>query len=213
MLAAGLDPRVSADGERADLALRTVGAVPASGDDALDRFVTELGARVPAPLGLVPGPWPVPTGRDGVGDDALRELLADDWAGGRTSAAKLRKLIDSQLVSRHRELETDHPNACDLGITQDGATIGRLLLDGVEPVEPGSPAGIQLVDIAIRPDRQRQGTGGQLIRLLLATADDLGRPVRATGVYGTAALTWLLRIGLVDTGGDALYRELVWPGR
>ena len=38
------------------------------------------------------------------------------------------------------------------------------------------------------------------------------RSVHATGVYGSSALGWLLRLGLVDVGGDALYRQLVWPG-
>jgi hypothetical protein len=34
--------------------------------------------------------------------------------------------------------------------------------------------------------------------------------VRHAAVFGTAALNWLLKSGFVDTGGDALYRQLEW---
>ena len=179
---------------------------------ALDAIVADLIARLPSPLSLTPGPWPVPHGRVGVGDDALRAMLADDWAGTRMSAAKLRKLIDTQLVSRHRELGADHPEGRDLGISVDGEPIGRLLID-IDDEHPADAPAVVLVDIAIRPDRQRQGTGGQLARALLAAAAEQHHAVRATGVYGSASLTWLLGLGLVDVGGDALYRRLVWTGR
>jgi GNAT superfamily N-acetyltransferase len=184
---------------------------PATPPAALDAIVGDLIARVPPPLSLIPGPWPVPHGRAGVGDDALRALLADDWAGTRMSAAKLRKLIDTQLVSRHRELGADHPEGRDIGISVDGGPVGRLLVD-LDDEHPADPPAVVLVDIAIRPDRQRQGTGGQVTRALLAAAAEQHHAVRATGVYGSASLTWLLGLGLVDVGGDALYRQLIWTG-
>jgi GNAT superfamily N-acetyltransferase len=193
--------------------LRTVMAVSgqrSTPPTALDELVGDLIARIPPPLSLVPGPWPVPNGQPGVGDDALRALLTDDWVGAKMSAAKLRKLIDTQLVSRHRELAADHPDACDLGINVDGAGIGRLLLD-LDRDLPGDRIPVVLVDIALRPDRQRQGVGGRLVRELLATAGEHHLPVHATGVYGSASLAWLQRLGLVDVGGDALFRQLVWP--
>ncbi len=177
----------------------------------LDDLVGDLIARVHAPVALHPGPWPVPHGQAGVGDEALRALLTDDWAGTRMSAAKLRKLIETQLVSRHRELAADHPDARDLGITADGQGVGRLLLD-LDEDRSGDARALVLVDIALHPDRQRRGIGSQLVRTLLATAADHHRPVHATGVYGSASLAWLLRIGMVDVGGDALYRQLIWSG-
>jgi GNAT superfamily N-acetyltransferase len=189
--------------------------VPGSRSNPLDHLVRDLIARVQGPLSLVPGPWPVPTGQPGVGDEALRMLLSDDWAGTRMSAAKLRKLIDTQLVSRHRELAADHPDARDLGITAGGEAVGRLLLDlaGDHPPDRTDdlPA-VVLVDIALRPDRRRQGIGSRLVEALLATSAEHHRSVHATGVYGSGSLAWLLRLGLVDVGGDALYRQLVWPG-
>ncbi|HEY5879980.1 MAG TPA: GNAT family N-acetyltransferase [Nakamurella sp.] len=181
-----------------------------SASNPLDDLVHDLVARVPAPLSLMPGPWPVPTGQPGVGDEALRALLADDWAGTKMSAAKLRKLIDTRLVSRHRELAAEHPDARDLGIASNGEPIGRLLLD-LDDEHPGSRPAVVLVDIALRPDRQRQGSGSSIVKALLAAAGDHHRPVFATGVYGSASLAWLLRLGLVDVGGDALFRQLVWP--
>ncbi len=178
---------------------------------SLDDLVTDLMVRVKGPLTLLPGPWPVPTGQPGIGDEALRELLADDWSGTRMSQAKLRKLIDTSLVSRHRELAADHPTGRDLGIVIDGQTVGRVLMDLDDLPDGAQPAAVVLVDIAIRPDRQRSGIGSRLVHGLLATAGEHGRRVRATGVYGSASLRWLLRLGMVDVGGDALYRKLVWP--
>ena len=184
---------------------------PATSPATLDAIVDDLIARVPAPLTLIPGLWPVPHGRAGVGDDALRALLADDWGGTKMSAAKLGKLIDAQLVSRYSELGADHPDGRDLGIAVDGETVGRLLLDLDEEHAADGPA-VVLVDIAVRPDRQRQGIGGRVARALLAAAAAHDHAVRATGVYGSPTLTWLLGLGLVDIGGDALYRHLLWAG-
>jgi len=184
---------------------------PATPPAALDAIVGDLIARIPAPVSLSPGPWPVPHGRAGVGDEALRAMLADDWAGTRMSAAKLRKLIDTQLVSRHRELGADHPEGRDLGISADGDPVGRLLLD-LDDDHPADAPAVVLVDIAIRPDRQRQGIGGQVVGALLAAAAAQSHAVRATGVYGSSSLAWLLGLGLVDVGGDALFRQLLWTG-
>ena len=184
---------------------------PATSPATLDAIVDDLIARVPAPLTLIPGLWPVPHGRAGVGDDALRALLADDWGGTKMSAAKLGKLIDAQLVSRYSELGADHPDGRDLGIAVDGETVGRLLLDLDEEHAADGPA-VVLVDIAVRPDRQRQGIGGRVARALLAAAAARDHAVRATGVYGSPTLAWLLGLGLVDIGGDALYRQLLWAG-
>jgi hypothetical protein len=189
----------------------TVPGSPATPPAALDAIVGDLITRVPPPLSLAPGPWPVPHGQAGVGDEALRALLADDWAGTRMSAAKLRKLIDTQLVSRHRELGADHPEGRDLGISVGGEPVGRLLVD-LDDEHPADPPAVVLVDIAIRPDRPRQGAGGRVARTLLAAAAEQHHAVRATGVYGSASLAWLLGLGLVDVGGDALYRQLIWTG-
>jgi GNAT superfamily N-acetyltransferase len=217
VIAAGppiIDHAPAGGNERTPRELRTVITVPgshATPPAALDAIVGDLIARIPPPLSLIPGPWPVPHGRAGVGDEALRALLADDWAGTRMSAAKLRKLIDTQLVSRHNELGADHPDGRDLGISVDGELVGRVLLD-TDDEHPAHGPAIVLVDIAIRPDRQRQGIGGQVARALLATAAAQHHGVRATGVYGSTSLTWLLGLGLVDIGGDALYRQLIWTG-
>lgn len=184
---------------------------PATSPAALDAIIGDLIAHMPSPTSLSPGPWPVPHGQAGVGDEALRALLVDDWAGTRMSPAKMRKLIDTQLVSRHRELGADHPEGRDLGVSVDGEPVGRLLLD-LDDEHPADAPAVVLVDVAIRPDRQRQGIGGQLVRALLSTAAAHGHAVRATGVYGSSSLAWLLGLGLVDVGGDALYRQLIWPG-
>jgi GNAT superfamily N-acetyltransferase len=206
-----MDHTASTGNARGGRTLRTVIGVPGSRSSPLNDLVNDLIPRVREPLSLMPGQWPVATGQPGVGDDAVRALLADDWAGTKMSPAKLGKLIETQLVSRHRELAADHPDARDLGICFEGKTVGRLLLD-LDADQPGDRPPFVLVDIALRPDRRRQGIGSRVVEALLATAGEHGRSVHTTAVYGSAALGWLLRLGLVDVGGDALYRQLVWPG-
>ena len=66
------------------------------------------------------------------------------------------------------------------------------------------------MDIAVHPDRQRQGIGSEVFGSVLAAAGTANRPVRHSAVFGTSALRWLAKAGFVDTGGDALYRQLVW---
>ena len=90
--------------------------------------------------------------------------------------------------------------------------VARRIADLVHLVLPHARSERVLVDIALHPDHRRSGIGSTVARALLDTAAQHQRSVHATGVYGSSALGWLLRLGLVDVGGDALYRQLVWPG-
>ena len=138
----------------------------------------------------------------------LRALLTEDWAESGMQAKQLQRLLDVQLVARNRQLGADHPRGRDLGITVDGEVVGRVLLDLDDDTGAIDSAAVTLVDIAVHPQRQRQGTGGEVLRALLAAAGT--RPVRLTAVFGTHALAWFLASGFVETGGDALYHQLEW---
>lgn len=179
-----------------------------SGHPELDAIVDDLIDRIGPPVGLVRGPWPLAADTPGIGDDAHRALLTEDWADSRTKAAKLAKLIDVQLVGRNRQHGADHPDGRDLGITLNSGVVGRLLLD----LQDGRSGAVILVDIAVQPVNQRSGIGREVLRALQRAAADAGRPVRVTAVFGTPALRWFQRSGFTETGGDALYHHLEWRG-
>lgn len=175
---------------------------------ALDDVVRELVAHVKPPFGLVPGPWPLAADNAGVGDEVLRALLTEDWAESGMRAKQLQRLLDVQLVARNRQLGADHPRGRDLGITAEGEIVGRVLLDLDDDTGAIDSAAVTLVDIAVHPQRQRQGAGGEVLRALLTAAGS--RPVRLTAVFGTHALAWFMASGFAQTGGDALYHQLEW---
>lgn len=183
---------------------------PTAHQQALDSVIEDMTRQINTPIGVIPGPWPLTGDEVGIGDDVHRALLADDWADSGMRPNQLRKLVDVQVVTRKRQLSGDHPRARDLGITVGGEIVGRILLDLDDDSAPVSVAPVTLVDIAIHPARQRQGIGSEVLRTVLAAAGNAQRPVRHSAVFGTAALSWLLKAGFVDTGGDALYRQLEW---
>jgi N-acetylglutamate synthase-like GNAT family acetyltransferase len=166
--------------------------------------------RVEAPVQLVVGPWPLSTDSAGISDDVQRALLADDWSDSGTKAKQLQKLIEVQVVTRNRRLSEEHPRASDVGISVDGTIIGRVLIDLDDDLSAAGRAPIVIVDIAVHPDKQRQGIGREVLGSIQAAAGESGRQLHLSAVFGTSALRWFLAMGFVDVGGDALYRQLVW---
>lgn|GEM_PF-6948933 len=175
---------------------------------ALDAVAAALIAQVRAPVGIVPGPWPLAADNAGVGDDVLRALLTEDWAESGMRAKQLQRLLDVQLVASNRQLGADHPRGRDLGITTAGQTVGRVLLDLDDDTGATDDAAVTLVDIAVHPQQQRQGIGAEVLRALLVAAG--GRAVRLTAVFGTHSLSWFTSVGFLQIGGDALYHQLEW---
>ncbi len=184
---------------------------PASAhQQVLDRVVDALLEQSRPPVQLIRAPWPLSSDDPGIGDDVHRALLADDWADSGMRAGQLKKLIEVQVVARKRQYSAEHSGGRDVGIQVDGDVVGRLLLDLDDDTVPAESAPIVLVDIAVHPERQRQGIGGEVLRALLATAAATDRPVELSALFGTPALRWYLGLGFVDVGGDALYRRLAW---
>jgi GNAT superfamily N-acetyltransferase len=176
----------------------------------IDAVVAELRATSRPPVSLVPGPWPLAADGTGIGDHILRAVLTDDWADSKMRAAQLRKLLDVQLVTRNRQNGGDHPQGRDLGITVDDEVVGRLLLDLDDDTGDSAVAPIIVVDIAIHPQRQRQGIGTGVLRALFDVAGGSNRAIELAAVFGTPALRWFVKSGFTDNGGDALYRQLRW---
>ena len=178
----------------------------------VDALVRDMVNIVESPVGLIVGPWPLAADEEGIGDAIHRALLADDWAESGMRAKHLQRLIDVQLVARNRQYGADHAGGADLGITLHGEVVGRLLLD-LDDAAPGvefDGAAVTLVDISVHPQWQRQGIGGEVLRVLLTAAADANRPVRLSAVFGTVALNWFLAVGFRESGGDVLYHQLEW---
>lgn len=176
----------------------------------MDAVVRDMTATVRPPVGLVVGPWPLGNDNPGIGDDVHRALLADDWADSKMRTNQQQKLIEVQVVARKRQFSDDHPRGRDLGITQGGEVVGRILLDLADDTGTVDDAALWLVDIAVHPARQRQGIGAEVLRSLLDAAGATHRRVQLTAVFGTPALSWFLASGFEEAGGDALYRQLEW---
>lgn len=166
--------------------------------------------RVEPPVGLLPGRWPLSADNSGIGDDAHRALLIDDWAESGMRAKQLHRLIDAQLVARNRQLSADHPRGRDLGISHHGEVVGRILIDLNDDLTGVDTAPITVVDMAVHPQHQRRGVGHALLGALLSAATDTHREVQLTAVFGTPALAWFLAAGFVENGGDPLYHRLRW---
>jgi ribosomal protein S18 acetylase RimI-like enzyme len=86
----------------------------------------------------------------------------------------------------------------------------------------GSPAGrvwvhrtdeeCLIVDLALLPERRRQGIGTQVVRELLADADRQGLRARAhVERANTPSLAFWTRLGFREIGGDALFVEIERP--
>ncbi len=183
---------------------------------ALAALSAALQARLPETLDLRPAPWPVGAGAAGIGDDVHRAQLADDWADSGMRAKQLTRLIEVQVVAHNRQLAADHPLARDFAIVQDKRVVGRVLLGlndapvGGLATSGGEGPAVTLVEVAVHPHHQQQGIGSAVLEALLGAAGERSSPVRARAVFGTAALTWLIRAGFVETGGDALIHGLEW---
>ena len=137
---------------------------PASAhQQVLDRVVDALLEQARSPVHLVRAPWPLSSDDPGIGDDVHRALLADDWADSGMRANQLKKLIEVQVVARKRQYSAEHSGGRDVGIQVDGDVVGRLLLDLDDDTVPAESAPITLVDIAVHPERQRQGIGGEVL--------------------------------------------------
>jgi len=141
------------------------------------------------------------------GDDAfLFELFRDYSTGvlklGRLSDQKIDELLTTQFASRTRSFRERFPRASWSIVELAGAPIGELIVD-----EDANT--ICIIDIALRPEYQRQGIGSAIVRALAAAAGEGGLSAMVLMTNATS-LSMFRRLGFADTGHDNAYIELRW---
>lgn len=94
------------------------------------------------------------------------ELAAWGWDAAQTAT-----FLQFQFRAQQLHYQTQFPHATYEIICHAGQPIGRLILDS-------SAQELRLVDIALLPAHRNSGIGSALLRDVLATAAQAGRPVR-----------------------------------
>lgn len=111
-------------------------------------------------------------------------MRGPQWAGIRPPPQLVAQQFQAQTADQARR----YPRARLSIIEADGAPVGRLAVGRDEQA-------LRLIDIAILPERQRQGVGAHVIGGLLEEAATLGLPVH-------------LGVTLANGGAERLYRRL-----
>ncbi len=103
--------------------------------------------------------------------ELYRETRRDEMAGWGWSAEQVDAFLRMQYNARQQSYKAQFPAARDSVILLDDEVIGRLLV--AELAEE-----FRLIDIAIMPVSQGKGIGTIVIRQLLESASQAGKPVR-----------------------------------
>jgi GNAT superfamily N-acetyltransferase len=97
-----------------------------------------------------------------------------------------------------------YPGARYLLLEQDGAPCGRIVVDA-------GAAALRLVDIALLPERRRQGLGSHIVRALQACAARHAAPMTLAVHHANPhARRWYAALGFVPLSRDALSEQLMW---
>jgi ribosomal protein S18 acetylase RimI-like enzyme len=119
-----------------------------------------------------------------------RELSAHLWPEPmRTS------LLDMQYRARQESLRGGFPEAIDSIILVGGAAAGRLM-------RTRTAEETHILDIAIAPERQRQGVGSAVLREVIAESGRVGIPVRLNVNVANPAVRLYERLGFRRIGGS-----------
>jgi ribosomal protein S18 acetylase RimI-like enzyme len=127
-------------------------------------------------------------------DGFLLELYAStrqDVAQWGWSAAEQEAFLRMQFEAQRRSYQSESPQAEWRIILEDDRPIGRLIVEQ-------RPHEINLMDIALLPERRNRGMGARLIRNVMERAARLGLPVRlCVRKENPGALRLYRRLGFV----------------
>nr|WP_294193302.1 GNAT family N-acetyltransferase [uncultured Sphingomonas sp.] len=117
----------------------------------------------------------------------------------------LAQLCDGQHVLQERHITDHHPAAGRWVIVAEGRAVGRLCVD--QAYRPW-----RIVDIALLPDAQGRGLGGEALRRLLQEARAAGVSVDLhVGHDNPRAQALYRRLGFTDAiGTSATHHRLCW---
>ncbi|CDG84045.1 GNAT family N-acetyltransferase [Janthinobacterium agaricidamnosum] len=135
---------------------------------------------------------------------ALYRSTRDDLRLMPADPAFIADLIAMQQRMQIQGYRQAYPQADYLVLEQDGAAIGRLVLDRDDTA-------LRIVDIAILPQAQGQGAGSAVLGALQAAAAKQDQCIRLGVSHGNlAARAFYARLGFHAASEDALQQQLIW---
>jgi RimJ/RimL family protein N-acetyltransferase len=131
----------------------------------------------------------------------FRSHMLAELAMMPVDAATKEQLVRMQFDSQTATYRAQYPHARFDIVEQDGAPIGRLIVDS------GGEAGC-IVDFALLPEHRGGGLGTAIIAAVLR---EQCRPVLCTVLYNNeASLRMCRRVGFVQIGGELPFLQLEW---
>lgn len=114
--------------------------------------------------------------------------------------------VQMQFRMRQAAYSATYPTALnEIICSESRAPLGRVLTDR-------AAGGMRLVDIAIAPERQRQGIGTQVIQELQQECTAHRWKMSLQVLKDSSAERFYQRLGFRLTGEDLLRRHMVWDG-
>jgi len=142
------------------------------------------------------------------GDDAFLFRLyastrAEELAASGWPAAQREAFLRSQFAARRSGYAAAFPRATHAVVVRGRVPIGALIVERKEEE-------IRLVDLALLPAQRDAGTGGWLLRELMAEARAAGKPLRLQVLKNNPAARLYGRLGFAPTGENGLYLKMEW---
>jgi len=126
------------------------------------------------------------------------EISSWNWDAQQQAA-----FLHLQFKAQSLGYSADYPDAAHSLILQDGAPIGRVILNRTEP-------GVRLVDISILPEHRNRGVGAAIIRDIIAECVTLGKPLALQVRKVNPAARLYARLGFTKAGEDEIYAQMRW---
>jgi ribosomal protein S18 acetylase RimI-like enzyme len=130
-----------------------------------------------------------------------RELAALNW-----SDEQQKFFINSQFQLQHHYYQQQFHSAQFHVITAANRDVGRLYY-GWEGND------LRLIDIALLPEYQSQGIGGELMRKLMQEVSAADGSLLLHVELNNPARTWYLHLGFIAGTDDGVYQKLTWNAK
>lgn len=133
--------------------------------------------------------------------DTYASTRAEEVASFGWTRAQAASFLRMQFDARQRAYAKAYPSAETSIIVVAAVPAGAMIVSR-------SNAEIRLVDIALLPEFRSRGVGSRLLVGLIAEASRQGLPLRLSVTRNNRAARLYQRMGFVECGGDAMYREM-----
>jgi len=138
--------------------------------------------------------------------EVYAQSRAEELTRSGMDAQQREVFVQMQFRIRQAAYSATHPIASDeILCADDGTALGRVLTDRTAD-------GICLVDIAIAPEKQRQGIGTQVIQELQQECISHHWKMSLHVLKDSSAERLYRRLGFRLSGEDSFRRQMVWDG-